>query len=100
MIEYPFHLDGVFHALSDPTRRQMLAALAKGERSVGELAAPFEISLAAASKHIRTLERAGLLRRTIQGRTHRCTLDPGPLAQAHAWLRDFTGSGEQLPDEL
>ena len=89
MIEYPFQLDGVFHALSDPTRREMLAALARGERSVGELAAPFEISLAAASKHIRTLERAGLLRREVQGRTHRCTLEAAPLAQAAAWLRAY-----------
>lgn len=98
MIEYPSPLDGVFHALCDPTRRQMLAALAQGERSVGELAAPFEISLAAASKHVRALERAGLLRRTIQGRTHRCTLQTGPLAQAQAWLRDFSGGEEQGAD--
>ncbi|TWG93290.1 DNA-binding transcriptional ArsR family regulator [Luteimonas sp. J16] len=89
MIEYPSRLDGVFHALSDPTRRAMLAALAGGERSVGELAAPFDMSLAAASKHIRTLERAGLVRRTVQGRTHRCALDPGPLAEADAWLRRY-----------
>ena len=90
MIEYPSRLDGVFHALSDPTRRAMLAALAAaGERSVGELAAPFEISLAAASKHIRALERAGLVRRRVQGRRHRCTLEAGPLAEADAWLRGF-----------
>lgn len=89
MIEYPAHLDGVFHALSDPTRRAMLAALAGGERSVGELAAPFDMSLAAASKHIRTLERAGLVRRTVQGRTHRCALEAGPLADADAWLREY-----------
>lgn len=89
MIEYPSRLDGVFHALSDPTRRAMLAALATGERSVGELAAPFEMSLAAASKHIRTLERAGLLRRTVQGRTHRCALQAAPLAEAEAWLRGY-----------
>ena len=100
MIEYPFHLDGVFHALSDPTRREMLAALAGGERSVGELAAPFEISLAAASKHIRTLERAGLVRRSVQGRTHRCTLQTGPLAQAQAWLQDYASAGEPAPDGL
>ena len=89
MIEYPLPLDGVFHALSDPTRRAMLAALSEGSRSVGELAAPFDISLAAASKHIRTLERAGLLRRNVQGRTHRCTLEPAPLAQAEVWLRRY-----------
>lgn len=80
-------LDGVFHALSDPTRRAMLRALAAGPHSVGALAAPFEISLAAASKHVRALERAGLLARQVQGRTHRCTLQAGGLARAAAWLQ-------------
>lgn len=89
MIEYQPALDGVFHALSDPTRRAMLRALADHERSVGELAAPFEITLAAASKHIKTLERAGLVKRTVQGRTHLCALDAAPLAEADAWLREY-----------
>lgn len=89
MVEFPSHLDGVFHALSDPTRRAMLCALATGPRSVGQLAAPFDISLAAASKHVRALERAGLLRREIQGRTHRCTLEVAPLLGAVAWLHGF-----------
>ena len=89
MIEYQPALDGVFHALSDPTRRAMLDALARRARSVGELAAPFEITLAAASKHIKTLERAGLVKRTVQGRTHLCALDANPLAEADAWLRDY-----------
>lgn len=79
-------LDEVFHALSDPTRRQMLRRLSRGEQSVGELAEPFRMSLAAASKHIKTLERAGLIRRSVDGRTHRCRLEPKPLARAHAWL--------------
>ena len=83
-------LDLVFHALADPTRRAMLAALAGGSRSVGELAAPFDISLAAASKHIKTLERAGLVAREVQGRTHVCALDAKPLAEADAWLRDYS----------
>ena len=87
MVEYESpHLDGVFHALSDPTRRGMLADLALGERSVGQLAAPHPISLAAASKHIRALEAAGLIRREVRGRVHMCRLDPGPLAGAHEWL--------------
>ncbi|MEI2651881.1 MAG: helix-turn-helix domain-containing protein [Microthrixaceae bacterium] len=64
----------------------MLRELAAGERSVGELAAPFEMSLAAASKHVKALEAAGLVRREIRGRTHLCRLDPGPLSDAHAWL--------------
>ena len=79
-------LDAVFHALGDATRRRMLRELAKGERSVGQLAAPFEISLAAASKHIKALENAGLIQREVRGRTHLCRLDPGPLASANAWL--------------
>lgn len=92
MDEYPSPLDGVFHALSDPTRRAMLAALVGGERSVGALAAPFQISLAAASKHIRALERAGLLERTVRGRTHLCALRAAPLAQAETWLRRYADS--------
>lgn len=79
-------LDTVFHALGDATRRRMLRELAAGERSVGELAAPFAISLAAASKHIKALENAGLVRREVRGRTHLCRLEPGPLASAHEWL--------------
>lgn len=79
-------LDAVFHALGDPTRRGMLARLAGGERTVGELAAPFDMSLAAASKHIKALENAGLVRRTVTGRTHRCRLEARPLAEAHRWL--------------
>ena len=79
-------LDAVFHALGDNTRRQMLHQLAAGERTVGQLAEPFSISLAAASKHIKALESAGLIRREVQGRTHICRLDPGPLASADQWL--------------
>jgi DNA-binding transcriptional ArsR family regulator len=69
-------LDNVFHALGDATRRQMLRELAQGERTVGQLAEPFEMSLAAASKHIKALEGAGLIRREVQGRTHICRLEP------------------------
>jgi DNA-binding transcriptional ArsR family regulator len=82
----PLALDSVFHALGDPTRRRMLHELAGGERTVGQLAEPFAISLAAASKHIKALETAGLIRRQVRGRTHLCRLDPGPLAGAHEWL--------------
>lgn len=86
MVEHSAHLDAVFHALSDPTRRAMLARLADQEHTVGELATPFSMSLAGASKHIRVLEQAGLVSRTVQGRTHVCRLDPGPLAGAHQWF--------------
>ena len=81
-------LDTVFHALGDATRRTMLRDLSRGERTVSQLAQPFDISLAAASKHIKALENAGLIRREVRGRTHVCRLAPEPLAQAHEWL-DF-----------
>src|SRR5215467_7435090 len=79
-------LDRVFGALSDPTRRAMLRRLAGGARTVGELAEPFDMSFAAAAKHVKVLEEAGLLRRTIDGRSHRCRIEAGPLAQADRWL--------------
>ena len=79
-------LSHIFHALSDSTRRRMLHELALGERTVGELAQPFAMSLAAASKHIKVLEGAGLIQREVRGRAHLCRLDPGPLETAHEWL--------------
>jgi DNA-binding transcriptional ArsR family regulator len=82
-------LDEVFHALSDPTRRAMLRRLSAREHTVGELAEPFSMSLAAASKHVKTLERARLVRRTVRGRTHVCGLNPSPLAEANEWLRFY-----------
>lgn len=72
-------LDAAFQALAHPTRRAMLRLLAEGERTVSELAAPFRVSLAASSKHVKLLERAGLIRRRIAGRTHTCSLVPEPL---------------------
>lgn len=90
MVEYSSEkLDAVFHALADGTRRRMLRSLGGHPRSVGELAAPFQISLAAASKHIKVLERAGLVTRTIQGRTHLCRLQPEALAAGQEWLRFY-----------
>ena len=82
-------LDMVFQALSDPTRRGMLARLAIGEKTVGELAEPFAMSFAGASKHVKVLEEAGLIRREVRGRTHICWLEPGPLASADQWLRHY-----------
>ena len=93
-------LDSVFHALADPTRRAMLASLAAREHTVSELAEPFSMSLAAASKHVKTLERAGLVRRTVQGRTHICRLDPEPLAEAHEWLRFYERFWNERLDAL
>ena len=87
MVEHDSHaLDTIFHALGDATRRTMLGDLAAGERTVGELAQPFAMSLAAASKPIKVLEAAGLIRRDIRGRTHVCSLDPAPLMSADEWL--------------
>jgi DNA-binding transcriptional ArsR family regulator len=90
MVEYQTpQMNSVFRALGDATRRQMLRDLARGERTVSELAGPFAMSLAAASKHIKVLEHAGLIRREVRGRTHCCRLDSGPLADAHEWLGSY-----------
>ena len=82
-------LDGLFAALSDRTRRAMLSTLAAGDRSVGELAAPFDMSLAAASKHIKVLETAGLVKREVLGRTHRVRLEAQPLHAGIEWMRHY-----------
>lgn len=82
-------LDAIFHALSDPTRRTILHTLATGEHSIGELAAPFDMSFSGASKHIKALEQAGLVQRTVQGRNHICRLAPEPMAQAMRWLQTY-----------
>ncbi|MGG2476457.1 ArsR/SmtB family transcription factor [Rhizobium sp. BR5] len=97
------HLDTVFHALGDATRRTMLRDLSFGERTVSQLAAPFDISLAAVSKHIKALENAGLIRREVRGRIHVCRLAPEPLAQAHEWLsfyRQFWGSRLDILEQM
>ena len=79
-------LDHTFAALADPTRRAMLARLAQGEASVGDLAAPHAMSLPAISKHLKVLERAGLIARRKDGRVHRCSLDTAPMDAAVAWI--------------
>jgi DNA-binding transcriptional ArsR family regulator len=82
-------LDTVFHALADPTRRGMLAQLALGETSVSDLAEPYRMSLAGASKHVKVLEQAGLVARRKAGRTHFCSLQAKPLEEAERWLRQW-----------
>lgn len=82
-------LDATFHALSDPTRRGMLARLARGETSIGELAEPYAMSFAGASKHLKVLEGAGLVARRKVGRTYMCALKAAPLAEADKWLRQW-----------
>ena len=89
MVEQTAAIDTVFHALAHSARRDMLRQLAGGEQTVGELASPFAMSLAGASKHVKVLEEAGLLERSVQGRRHVCRLAPEPLAEASAWLRFY-----------
>jgi len=89
MVKHSDTLDGVFRALADPTRRAIVHRLADRERTVTEIAEPFAMSLAAVSKHLKVLEAAGLLKRTVEGRTHTCRLDPAPLSQAREWLEFY-----------
>lgn len=79
-------LDSIFSALADPTRRAILARLAEGEATVGELAEPFAISLPAISRHLRVLEEASLITREREGQHRRCRLEPAALARAYEWL--------------
>lgn len=87
--EHTNELDQIFHALADPTRRKMIRMMADKERTVSELAEPFDMSLAAISKHIKVLEQAHLLNRKVQGRTHICHLDGQALSKATSWLRVY-----------
>jgi DNA-binding transcriptional ArsR family regulator len=96
----PAGMDAVFHALASQPRRDMLARLADGELTVGQLAAPLTMSLAAASKHVQVLERAGLVRRRVSGRQHVCRLDPAPLAAASGWLHFYEQFWEERLDAL
>ena len=90
MVEYTQEsLNRVFSAVADPTRRAILRALASNSATITEIAKPFPVSLNAVSKHIMVLERAGLIRREIQGREHLCTLEPRPLRDATAWLDHY-----------
>ena len=91
MVEHPrIGLDAVFHALSDPTRRPMIRQLAFNSCTISELSQPYDMSLAAASKHVRVLEDAGLVQREIQGRVHRCSLNLRALVPAMTWLSSIT----------
>lgn len=101
MVEFDSpQLDSIFHALGDPTRRIMLRTLADGEQTVGTLAEPFAMSLAAASKHIKVLEQAGLVRREVRGRTHWCSLDAEPLAAATEVLDQYQRFWSRRLDRL
>jgi DNA-binding transcriptional ArsR family regulator len=101
MVNYPSPvLDRTFAALSDPTRRAILNRLARGETTVTELAAPFNVSLPAISRHIRVLEQAGLLARRKAGRIHYCSLAAGPLHDATEWLITYQRFWETRFDAL
>jgi DNA-binding transcriptional ArsR family regulator len=93
-------LDATFAALSDPTRRAILARLAQGEATVTQLAEPFPFSLPAVSKHLRVLESAGLLTREINGRIHRCRLAPEPMKTASQWIEHYRVFWEKQFDAL
>jgi DNA-binding transcriptional ArsR family regulator len=100
MVEDLDQMDAVFHALAHGARRDMLGRLAEAELTVGELAEPLAMSLAAASKHIKVLERAGLVDRTVDGRRHLCRLDALPLAAAAAWLAFYERHWRERLDAL
>jgi DNA-binding transcriptional ArsR family regulator len=89
MVEDRGEADSIFHALAHRARRDMLGRLAAGDLTVGDLAEPLAMSLAAVSKHVQVLERAGLVSRTVTGRRHVCHLEPAPLASAFDWLRFY-----------
>src|SRR5436309_8788381 len=93
-------LSTTFAALADPTRRAILGQLAKGEKSVTELAAPFEMSLPAVSKHLKVLERAGLIARGRQAQWRPCRLEAHPLKDAAAWLEEYRRFWEESLDRL
>jgi DNA-binding transcriptional ArsR family regulator len=101
-------LDLIFHALSDPTRREILRMLTTREYTIGELADPFKMSLAAVSKHIKVLEEAGLLTRARDGRIHRCTMNAAPLKKAQDiiqfyqqfWADRFRGLDQYLQQSM
>jgi len=93
-------LDLTFGALADPIRRAILARLADGDTTVGELAEPFDVSRPAISRHLRVLERAGLVRRTRDGRLSRCGLDAQPMRDAARWVERYRKFWEGQLDSL
>ncbi len=93
-------LDRTFGALGDPTRRAILARLAERSRTVSEIAEPFDMSLNAVSKHLRVLERAGLIQRKVRGREHHCSLEAEPLRQVASWAEQYRSFWEKRLDAL
>ena len=93
-------LDRTFGALADPTRRRILEHLAHGDRCVTDLARPYSMSLPAVSKHLRVLEKAGLIRRHRNGRVHRLRLEAAPMQQAQKWIEEYRQFWEESFDRL
>lgn len=93
-------LSQTFNALADPTRRAILARLAKGDSTVGDLARPFEISLPAVSRHLKVLARAGLIEREVDAQWRLCRLKGRPLREAHGWLERYRRFWEESLDRL
>ncbi|HEY3760969.1 MAG TPA: metalloregulator ArsR/SmtB family transcription factor [Verrucomicrobiae bacterium] len=93
-------LDRTFGALADPTRRRILEHLTHGDRCVTDLARPYSMSLPAISKHLRVLERAGLVRRRRDGRVHRLKLDASPMKDAQQWIEEYRRFWEERLDRL
>jgi DNA-binding transcriptional ArsR family regulator len=93
-------LSSTFAALADPTRRAILARLSSGEASVTEIAEPFEMSLPAVSKHLKVLERAGLITRSREAQWRPCRISPEPLKDVAAWVEDYRAIWEQRFDRL
>lgn len=100
MVNSEVQLNNLFSALSDPTRRVMLERLATKEMSVAELSKPFNISKPAVSKHLKVLEKAGLLRRHVEGRVHRCVLVAQPLADVADWVAHYERFWEAKLNQL
>jgi DNA-binding transcriptional ArsR family regulator len=101
MVKYESNrLDRTFAALADPTRRSILASLAEGERCVTDLAKPHRMSLPAISKHLRVLEKAGLLSRRRRGRVHQLALEAAPMAEAQQWIAEYRKFWEASLDRL
>ena len=96
----PRLLDRTFGALADPTRRRILEHLAQGDRCVTDLARPYSMSLPAVSKHLRVLEKAGLVRRHRDGRVHRLRLEAAPMQQAQKWIEEYRQFWEESFDRL
>ncbi len=93
-------LDAIFAALAHPTRRAIIEELAHGERTVGELAAPHDVSLPAISQHLRVLEAAGLVTQTKDGRLRICNLEARPLSEAFSWILRYRVMWEDLLDDI